>query len=275
VGAVCLFAGYAETLAVASSDLCPSSFNESANATIVSTCVQTVLLCPNITSTDCSASGLPQLQTVVVGGRTAVAVGQDAPLSARFGLATGSTFVAEVSPVRTPGSNISAVREWLTAGSLFDSIAVLDVDDPSKPVSAYKDRWLLATSRPYLQLDPFWLAAFSAGVVVPRTKTFTLRVLTGSCAARLSAQAISDYGSESAPNPTTLGPLSSQLYQYAEVGSNEVLALRTRANTFTFTQTGPDATVYNVDKIQLTDNIELIIAIAISFLLSALIGGFG
>ncbi len=121
--------------------------------------------------------------------------------------------ITETSPIRSPDSNVSAAREWIEANTNLDSIAVLQIDDPAKPSTSYADRWLVATSRPYLQLDPYWLAAFSAGVVVPRQATFKLRVLTGSCSIRTSQQAITNYGTSQNPNPATLGPIEAKLHE--------------------------------------------------------------
>jgi hypothetical protein len=61
----------------------------------------------------------------------------------------------------------------------------------------------VSTGKAYLELQPHWLAAFSAGVVRPRTKQFRLRLLSSSCLLRSDLQATTVYGIPQDPNPDT------------------------------------------------------------------------
>jgi hypothetical protein len=153
---------------------------------------------------------------------------QSPNLSLRFGLTASSRLLSETSPVRAAGTNRSAVRAWIDANPNLDSIAVIDVRDPSS-IAVGTERWLLATSVAYLQLDPFWLAAFSAGVVVPRQATFGVRVLSGSCDVSLrTAGTGGSTDSAGTDFDTDRGRLSSLMY--AVMMHRIYLSLQTHAN---------------------------------------------
>jgi hypothetical protein len=63
--------------------------------------------------------------------------------------------------------------------------------------------------------------------------------------------------------------------QFAGVESSEVLALRSGDQTAIYSQSGPNTDRYVVTPIQLSDNVQLIVAIAISFLLALIAGVVG
>jgi hypothetical protein len=164
-------------------------------------------------------------------------------LNTRAGLAASESTIVESSPVRSFNSTNSALRDWILASDGRDSIALIDLDDPSR-ASIFKTRWILATSLPYLQvpslslhlfffflfssyhfllffrfrllsqIQPYWLSVFSAGVIVPRQAEFSLRKLTGSCSPRLPTSSADlsggfvDYGTSTNPNALNNGYVS-------------------------------------------------------------------
>jgi hypothetical protein len=132
-----------------------------------------------------------------------------------------------------------------------------------------------------LEFSPFWLATFSASVIRPRQAVFGVRKLTGSCAPLIATSApttsnyLSNFGTADDPNSETHGKLSDQLKVFAGVSGRETLALTTTANLFEFKQTGPKAGVYERTTIGVFDNWQMLAAIIISLVLSAVVALFG
>ena len=242
-----------------------SSSNSTANATdseefqLLTSCDGNVLLCESFGSCPSSVPSTAHKLTMkaVAGGIRAEVLNT---FSDHIDI-EGALAEYEVVASRQDRKELKDMREWFDSRPTMSSIAIIDVD------TVTSGRFLVATSAPILQLDPWWMGAFSASLLQPRTKHFRLRFVSGQCISSLQDldEDIFDVDYDDDTEESLLALITTMIEEFGSVGVTDIVAFKDKVPIqYTFDSSG-----HVLERsFKLTDNPHLMAAIGVSMFLA-------
>lgn len=164
-----------------------------------------------------------------------------------------------------PGAqrSLATLQAWVDEVQGTDAVVFIDMDVQNAGA------WLFATREVFLQLQPHWLAAFSAGMLTPRHKRISARLVPGFCPISALNAATNGVGiKESGEIADMLLGLIVQ--DPTEQSRTYVVGKKSTDGVFRYLVNAIGS--YSVVRVDITTNAILMAAIAISLALALIVG---